>query len=64
MLDKPVEEIPRPGLDTHMIMVDEAHKILQDLRDILGVRLEDNTVPYTDFHVLKEDSGMREIGDT
>lgn len=64
MLDEPVEQVPGSGLDANMIVVDEANKVFQNLRDILRMSFKNNTIPDTDFHVLEDDCRVREISDS
>jgi hypothetical protein len=41
MPDDAVEQVPRALLDPDMIAMDEAHKVFEDLRDEVGLGLED-----------------------
>lgn len=64
LLDESVKQVPRPSLDTHMVVVDQSHEILQDLGDVLGMGLKNSTVSDADFHVLEKNCRMREVCDS
>ncbi len=44
-------------------MMNQSHKVLEDLGDELLVRLEEDTVSDANLHVLEQDSRMGEAGD-
>jgi hypothetical protein len=63
LLNETVKEVPRPCLDTNVLVVNQSYKILQDLGNIVGVRFEDYAVANTNLHVLQKNRRMREAGD-
>jgi len=64
MLDEAEKEIPRPCLDSHVVMVNETHEIFEDRPNMFGVSVEHGRVPDTNLHVLEDDCGVTRRGNT
>jgi len=55
------EQVPGPGSYSDMLMMHQANEVVEDLGDVLLLRLKESVIPNANLQVLEKDGRMREI---